>query len=173
MCYQHGAAVTLTVGSKRRSLLMAGDDDEMFMTRSLNVTPKKTEQHLIVRSDKSIAYVTNKKTLRSTFCTIEANYWQTGSIARPLCDSRATCYQLRSRPKRTGQNLIARNSRSEAEVSNKKILHSRYCTTEANYRRTQSIARPLCDSTASCLYESYKQEALLSQRGRAMFLVCQ
>jgi len=74
MCYQHGAAVTLTVGSKRRSLLMAGDDDEMFMTRSLNVTPKKTEQHLIVRSDKSIAYVTNKKTLRSTFCTIEANY---------------------------------------------------------------------------------------------------
>ena len=53
---------------------MAGDDDEMFMTRSLNVTPKKTEQHLIVRSDKSIAYVTNKKTLRSTFCTIEANY---------------------------------------------------------------------------------------------------
>jgi len=49
-CYQHGAAelwqvVTLTAGSKRRSLLMAGDDDEMFMTRSLNVTPKTTEQH--------------------------------------------------------------------------------------------------------------------------------
>jgi len=34
-CYQHGAAglwqvVTLTAGSKRWSLLMAGDDDEMF-----------------------------------------------------------------------------------------------------------------------------------------------
>jgi len=26
------------------------------------------------------------------YCTIEANYWQTRSIARPLCDSRATCY---------------------------------------------------------------------------------
>jgi len=26
---------------------MAGDDDDMFMTRSLNVTPKTTEQHLI------------------------------------------------------------------------------------------------------------------------------
>jgi len=38
---------------------MAGNDDEMFMTRSLNVTPKITEQHL---------------------------------IARPLCDSRATCF---------------------------------------------------------------------------------
>jgi len=32
---------------------MAEDDDEMFVTKSLNVTPKTTEQHLIVRSDKS------------------------------------------------------------------------------------------------------------------------
>jgi len=53
---------------------MAGDDDEMFMTRSLNVTPKATEQYLIVHSDKSVAYVTNDKRLRSTFCTIEVNY---------------------------------------------------------------------------------------------------
>ena len=30
---------------KRLSLLIAGDDYEMFMTRSLNVTPKTTEQH--------------------------------------------------------------------------------------------------------------------------------
>jgi len=30
--------VTLIAGSKGRSLLMAGDDNEMFMTRSLNVT---------------------------------------------------------------------------------------------------------------------------------------
>jgi len=36
-------------------------DDEMFMTRNLNVTPKTTEQH--VRSDKSVAVVTNNKTL--------------------------------------------------------------------------------------------------------------
>jgi len=53
---------------------MAGDDDEMFMTRSLNITPKTTEQHLIARSDKSLAYVTNNKRLGSTFCTVEANY---------------------------------------------------------------------------------------------------
>jgi len=95
-CYQHGATgpwqvVKLIAGSKRRSLLMAGDDDEMFMTRSLNVTPKTTEQHLIVRNDKSVAYVTNNKRLCSTFCTTEANCWQTRSIAQPLCDSRATC----------------------------------------------------------------------------------
>jgi len=44
-------------------LLIAGDDDEMFMTRSLIVTPKTAGQHLIVRSDKSVAYVTNNKRL--------------------------------------------------------------------------------------------------------------
>jgi len=44
---------------------MAGDDDEMFMSRSLNVTPKTTKQHLILRSDKSVAYVTNFRRLRS------------------------------------------------------------------------------------------------------------
>jgi len=84
-CYQHGSAgpwpvVTLIACSKRRSLLMAGDDDDMFMTRSLNVTPKTTEQHLIARSDLTCSYVTNNKRLRSTFCTITANYWQTRSI---------------------------------------------------------------------------------------------
>jgi len=64
---------------------MAGDNDEMFMTRSLNVTPKTTEQHLIVHSDKFVAYVTNNERLRSIFCTIEANYWQnTKHRAAPL-----------------------------------------------------------------------------------------
>ena len=53
--------------------------------------PKTTEQHVIARSDKCVAYVTNNKRLCSMFCTIEANYWQTRSIAQPLCDSRATC----------------------------------------------------------------------------------
>ena len=79
-------------GSKWRCLLMARKDGEMFMTRSFNVTLKTTEQHLIARSDKSVAYVTNNKRLFLTFCTIEANYWQTRIIARPLCDSRATCF---------------------------------------------------------------------------------
>jgi len=65
--------VTLIAGSKRRCLLMAGKDGEMFMTRSFNVSRKATEQHLIARSDKSVAYVTNNKRLCSTFC-IEANY---------------------------------------------------------------------------------------------------
>ena len=63
--------MTLIAGSKRRRLLMAENEDEMFMTRSFNVTPKTTEQHLIVRSDLICSYVTNNKRLRSTFCTIE------------------------------------------------------------------------------------------------------
>ena len=92
--FQHSTAglwqvVTLTTGSKRRSLLMAGDDDEVFMTRSLNVTPKTTE--LNCAQLQIVACITNNKRLRSTFCTAEASYWQTRSIRRLLCDSRATC----------------------------------------------------------------------------------
>jgi len=34
---------------------MVGDDDEVFLTRSLSVTPKTTEQHLIVRSGRHYA----------------------------------------------------------------------------------------------------------------------
>ena len=49
---------------------------------------KRTEQNLIVLSGISEAETTNSKRLRSTFC-IEAI--QTRSIARPLCDSRASC----------------------------------------------------------------------------------
>ena len=84
-CYEYGAA-----GAQSIKLWHSWDNDEVFMTRSLNITPKTTEQHLVAHSDKSVAYVTNNKRL-STFCTIEANYWQTWSIAWHLCDSRATC----------------------------------------------------------------------------------
>jgi len=49
---------------------------------------KRTEKNLIVRSGISEAETTNNKRLRSTFC-IKAI--QTRSIARHLCDSRASC----------------------------------------------------------------------------------
>jgi len=45
----------------------------MCVTRSLNVTPKTTEQNLIVRSGKSEAAVTNNKRLHSRYCNVEAN----------------------------------------------------------------------------------------------------
>ena len=59
--------MTLIAGSERQSLLLARDDDEMCMTRSLNVMPKTTEQN------STVAYVTNNERLL-TFCAIEANY---------------------------------------------------------------------------------------------------
>ena len=41
-----------------------GEDDEMFMTRSLNVTyADNRTANLTARSDKSVAYVTNNKRL--------------------------------------------------------------------------------------------------------------
>jgi len=49
--------------------------------------PKTTEQNSIVRVHKSEAEVTNNKRLRLVGCTVEANYRQTRSIARPVCDS--------------------------------------------------------------------------------------
>jgi len=51
-----------------------GEDDEMFMTRSLDVMPDNRTAHLTACSDKSVAYVTNNKRPYSTFCTVEANY---------------------------------------------------------------------------------------------------
>ena len=74
---------------------MAGDDDEVFMTRSLDVTPKTTEQHLIVRSDKSAASVTNNKRLRSPCYTIEAYRYEASrglfATAEPLVDIKISC----------------------------------------------------------------------------------
>jgi len=85
--YQHSAAEPQSHKLRHLSLVVSGavlivwDDDEMFMTRSLNFTSNiTTEQHLIACSDKSVAYVTNNKRLCSTFCTIKANYWQKQSI---------------------------------------------------------------------------------------------
>ena len=77
------------------SLVVSGGVD--CGRRRRNVYDKKPQryakhnrtEHLTARSDKSVAYVTNNKD--STFCTVEANYWLIKSIARPLCDSRATC----------------------------------------------------------------------------------
>jgi len=64
--------MTLIAGKQRR-LLFAKDDDEVFISRSFNVTPKTTEQNLIVRSGKSEAAITNNKRRRSRYCIVEAN----------------------------------------------------------------------------------------------------
>jgi len=70
----------------------------LFVTESLDVRPKTTEQNLIVCSGKSEAEVTSKKRLRSRYCTVEANYREAQSIARPLCNSRASFILWHSLP---------------------------------------------------------------------------
>ena len=54
------------------------------MTRNLNVTPKTT-----LCSGEIWSLRNNNNTLHSYI--VEDNYWRTQSIARPLCNSRATC----------------------------------------------------------------------------------
>jgi len=56
MPWRHALPLISNMCQNRRTCCVAS---EMFMTRSLNVTPKTTEQHLIARSDKSVACVTN------------------------------------------------------------------------------------------------------------------
>ena len=48
-------------------------------------------------------------------------------------------------------NLTARSDKSVAYVTNIKRLCSTFRTIEANYRKTQSISRPLCNSRATCI----------------------
>jgi len=95
---QHGAARSWSHKLWHLSLVVSGGAC-WWQRRQRNVYDKKSQHyaegnrtgHLIACSDKSVAYVTNNKSFCSKFCTIEANYWQTRSITRPLCDSRATC----------------------------------------------------------------------------------
>ena len=45
--------------------------------------------------------------------------------------------------RREQQYLIVHIGKSEAEVTNNKRLHLRYCSVEANYRQTQSCGLPV------------------------------
>jgi len=78
------------VASYDTSLVVSGGVDCKRRRRNVydkkpqrdNVVPKTTEHARM--GDKSVAYVTNNKRLYSTFCTVEANYWQTRSIELQL-----------------------------------------------------------------------------------------
>jgi len=74
----------------------------------------------VLSSGKSKAGVTSNRRLCSTYCTIKANYWQTRSIARPLCDSRATCNQSSdiAVAQRIGVVEIVRTEMLDRTVSN-------------------------------------------------------
>jgi len=65
------------------------DDENVYDKKPPRYAKDKRTAHLTARSDESVAYVTNNKRLLYVLY-----YWQTRSIARPLCDSRATCMNL-------------------------------------------------------------------------------
>jgi len=102
-CYQHGAAGPWSRKLWHLSLVVSGEACWWQDTTTKNVYDKKSQRyaednrtvHLTARSDKSVACVTKNKRLYSTFCTVEANYWQTRSITRRPCGSRANCTDCR------------------------------------------------------------------------------
>ena len=117
-CCQHGRRwTTVTI-----PLVVSGGVD--CGRRRRNVYNKKPQRyakdnrtaHLTARSDKSVAYVTNNKILYSTFCTVEANNWQTRSIARPLCDSRATCFLIMDSPGGYRRRLTFQETSHRADI---------------------------------------------------------
>ena len=64
----------------------------------LDVTPQTTPHDVIVCIFKSLAEVTNNKRRRSTYRTVEANYRQTRSVARSLCNCWASCFTSCTHP---------------------------------------------------------------------------
>jgi len=79
----HGEFMTLVAG-KRPSLLMVGDDDEVYDKKlQLFAEDNVTQWEIWSLSN-------NNKRLHTSYYFVEANYWRTQNIARPLCNSRAT-----------------------------------------------------------------------------------
>jgi len=80
--------------ARSRAIHIHGRPWIVCMTARIHLMPKTTEQNRIVRTGKFEVEVTNnKKTALEVlyYWSNEANCCQIRSIARPFCDSRATC----------------------------------------------------------------------------------
>ena len=78
----HGS---LWVSGKRRSQLMAGYTDEVYDKKPQSYTEDNVTQWLIWNLSN------NNQRLRTSYF-VEASYWRTQSIVRPLYNSRTACY---------------------------------------------------------------------------------
>jgi len=119
-CRQHfdGGVIYST---NRRYLLTAGDGRRsathqwiLFMARSLDVTPKKIEQNIMLRICKfeaEVPYLIIRA--RSRYCTVEDNYSEARSIARPLRDSRVFCWDIT-----TGRTTYGRTTDGQTSTTN-------------------------------------------------------
>ena len=90
-CYQHGAAGPRSCKLWHLPPVVSGRVCWWREMTTKCLWQEVSILHLIAPSNKSVAYITNNKRLCLTFCTIKANYWQTRSNVRHLCDSRAAC----------------------------------------------------------------------------------
>ena len=81
--YRHSGASSAS--GEARSTISTVAQWILVITASMDDKNEEKKQNLFVRSSgKSESEVTNNRRLRSRYCTIEANYLQTRSIARPL-----------------------------------------------------------------------------------------
>jgi len=80
----HAEFITLVVG-ERPSSLMVVNNDEVYDNKPQRYAEDNVTQWLIWNLSN------NNKRFRTCYF-VEANYWRTQSIARPLCISRATCH---------------------------------------------------------------------------------
>ena len=110
-----------TTKGRKQSLAQSATHQGMFVTAcSVDeyAEEKRTEKNLIVRSGISEAETTNNKRLRSTFC-IEAI--QTRSIARPLCDIRASCHNNSSDLTHLNSGFLGRLRTTYCRQDNKRV----------------------------------------------------
>jgi len=121
---------------------------------------KRTEKNLIVRSGISEAETTNNKRLRSTFC-IEAI--QTRSIARPLCDSRASCLYCSS------CKLIMSRKRQQVIVRDAMYKHG-LCRRAVSVSVCQSACLDGCLSRSCIVSKRLKIRQLLWNANRKRYL---
>ena len=78
-------------GRRHWDIMILAPDINIQTYLLTNLQPRQREENRTVHcGGKSEAEVTNNRRLHSTYCTID-NYWHTRGIARPVCDSRATC----------------------------------------------------------------------------------
>ena len=130
----------VTVSCNNKQLI-----DQHFSHASVN-TQKRREHNLIYAAvnltpDYGMS-ITNSRRLRSMFCTIEANYWQTRSIARPLCDSRATCSLKQRRLYRRYEEYCMK-----VEIS---MILPRHAMHTRSLRRCAVSVRPFVCSSSVC-----------------------
>ena len=116
----------------------------------------------VLSSGKSKAGVTSNRRLCSTYCTIKANYWQTRSIARPLCDSRATCNQSSdiAVAQRIGVVEIVRTEMLDRTVSNSTSEWLTSCCAMLYISAAYAVMQCLSVCLSVCLSRSW----ILSKR---------